>query len=638
MKHYLLLVGALLSANALLFSQTLFTYGNNTVSKQAFLTAFNKNPPKSTERRKALDEYLGLYINYKLKVQAGYDEQLEKQPSFEQESKNFRKQIADNIINEEVGIKALVDEAMARSQKDIHAAQVFVEIPKGGDTAKALQQIQAAYTALQAGKPFETVAATFSSDDATKKSKGDLGFITAFTLSYPIENEIYGLKPGSYSKPFKSSFGYHIFKNIGERAALGKRKIAQILIATPPGAGDAEKKKYLSLADSIYQLIVKGGSFEKLAAQYSNEYKTANVGGVVGDIGVGQYDAPYENKVFSIQKVDEVTKPFATEFGYHIIKLLEKKPVTKDITDAAALAAMKLQVEKDERLAISKKKLIAKWLVLTKYKPGVYDAQAFKTYTDSNLQGKITNGIKNISDTTVIFSFEKKKVRAADWAVYATKTLFQTALDYGPALKTFVENCCTEYYTENLEFYNQAMRDQCKEFDEANLLFAAMDKHVWGKAGEDVEGLKKYYSQHKEKYQWQPSVSALVVSCKTKESAAEVAAKIKQNPQEWHTLSNSYGGDANADSGRYELTQLPLKQPIENKAGYISTPEKNSNDDSYTFVYILETHPQKEQRSFDDAKGMVINDYQQVLEQQWIAILKKQYPVTVNQGTWKTVN
>ena len=151
MKYFFLFVCLSFLINTYLFSQTLFLYGDKRVSKQSFLKAFNKNPPSKEERRKALDEYLGLYINYKLKVQAGYDEGLNTLPSFAQESKTFKKQIADNIINEEAGIHKLTDEAFQRGMKDIHASQVFVEV-KGGDTAKAFQQINLAYKALQAGK------------------------------------------------------------------------------------------------------------------------------------------------------------------------------------------------------------------------------------------------------------------------------------------------------------------------------------------------------------------------------------------------------------------------------------------------------------------------------------------------------
>ena len=638
MKHYLSFVGLVLMVNVV-FGQPLFTYGNKSVSKQDFLTAFNKNPPTKEERRKALDEYLGLYINYKLKVQAGYDEELNKQPSFIEESKNFKRQIADNVINDEVGIKALTKEAILRSMKDIRVAQVFVEIIKKGDTLKAYQQITAAYKALQAGKAFGDVAEEFSSDAASKKSKGDLGYITAFTFSYPIENEIYKLKQSTYSKPHKSSFGYHIFKNVSERPALGKRKIAQIMIATPPNASEEVKKQYLSRADSVYNLVKGGEAFDKMATEYSNDYKTANNGGEIGNIGVGQYNADFEKQVFALQNVGDVSNPFASAYGYHILKLLDKTPAPKETDDADALASVKQLVEKDERLAIFKKNLLNnKWLHVTKYKPWAYDTAAFRAYTDSNILGKISNGIKNISDTAVLFAFEKKKIYAADWAVYITKLLSNPIVDYSTIMKDFVDISCTQYYADYLEFYSESMKEQTKEFDEANLLFAAMDKHVWGRNGIDVERLKDYYKNHKQEYQWNASVTALVVNAKTKELAIEVANKLKQSVNDWHGITTNYGADVNTDSGRFEVSQLPLKQHINNKEGFISEPEKNANADGYSFIYVITPHPLKEQRSFDDAKGAVTNNYQQVLEKEWIASLKKKYPIVVKQAVWQTIH
>ncbi len=637
MKYQLSLISMLFVANAL-FSQPLFTYGDKSVSKKDFLTAFSKNPPTKEERRKALDEYLGLYINYKLKVQAGYDEELNKQPSFMEEGRNFRRQIAENVINEEVGIKRLTDEAFERSEKDIHVAQIFVEVKPSDDTLKAYKQINAAYKALQEGKPFGDVAANFSSDASAKRTRGDIGYITAFTFSYAFESEIYKLKPGTYSKPYKSSIGYHIFKNMGERPALGKRKIAQLRLATPKGFSKEERNEYSILADSIYDLLKKGEPFEKAVQQFSNDYKTAANGGVVGDVSVGDYDADFEKEVFALKNVGDISKPFATAFGYHIIKLLEKKPAPTSINDANAYAEVKQVVEKKERLATCKKKALEnRWLVVTKYKPGMYNQTAFKEYTDSNIMHHITNGIKEISDTTLLFSFEKKKIYAADWAVYITAKITKVLPDYSDNLKEFVNTTCTQYYTDNLELYSKAMQDQCKEFDEANVLFAAMDRHVWGKSSANPDELKAFYEKNKAKYQWKESVSGILVNAKSKEAATEIASRIKAAPQDWHKVADSYGSNVTVDSSRYEVSQLPFKQHIESKEGFETTPEKNANDDGYSFIYVIKSHPLKEQRSFEDAKGAATNDYQQKLEAEWLATLKKKYPVKVNDAVWKTI-
>ena len=637
MKYQLSLISMLFVANAL-FSQPLFTYGDKSVSKKDFLTAFSKNPPTKEERRKALDEYLGLYINYKLKVQAGYDEELNKQPSFMEEGRNFRRQIAENVINEEVGIKRLTDEAFERSEKDIHVAQIFVEVKPTDDTLKAYKQINAAYKALQEGKQFGDVAANFSSDASAKRTKGDIGYITAFTLSYAFENEIYKLKPGTYSKPYKSSIGYHIFKNLGERPALGKRKIAQLRLATPKGFSKEERNEYSILADSIYDLLKKGEPFERAVQQFSNDYKTAANGGVVGDVSVGDYDADFEKEVFALKNVGDISKPFATAFGYHIIKLLEKKPAPTSIDDANAYAEVKQVVEKEERLATCKKKALEnRWLVVTKYKPGMYNQTAFKEYTDSNIMHHITNGIKEISDTTLLFSFEKKKIYAADWAVYITAKITKVLPDYSENMKEFLNTTCTQYYTDNLELYSKAMQDQCKEFDEANVLFAAMDRHVWGKSSSSPDELKTFYEKNQAKYQWKESVSGILVNAKSKEAAMEIASRIKATPEDWHKVADSYGSNVTVDSSRYEVSQLPFKQHIESKEGFETTPEKNANDDGYSFIYVIKSHPLKEQRSFEEAKGAATNDYQQKLEAEWLAALKKKYPVKVNDAVWKTI-
>jgi peptidyl-prolyl cis-trans isomerase SurA len=233
MRKFILFVACVL-LSASLIAQTVFTYGNKAVSKQEFIRAFNKSPEQNANHQEALKEYLPLYINYKLKVQAGYDEQLDKNNSFQLEASNFKNQITENFINEEANEKKFITEAVERSKKDIAVQEVFVGFEK--DTAAAYKKIQAAYQELKNGKTFDAVVEKFSTDDETKKSKGNIGFITVFTLPYEIENIIYGLAINQFSAPYKSRSGYHIFKNVQQRPAAGKRKVEQILLSFPPNS------------------------------------------------------------------------------------------------------------------------------------------------------------------------------------------------------------------------------------------------------------------------------------------------------------------------------------------------------------------------------------------------------------------
>jgi peptidyl-prolyl cis-trans isomerase SurA len=204
-------------------------------------------------------------------------------------------------------------------------------------------------------------------------------------------------------------------------------------------------------------------------------------------------------------------------------------------------------------------------------------------------------------------------------------------------MQEFVKNKCENYYRSHIEDFYPPIAAQVKEFNEANLLFAVMDKHVWSKAAEDSVGLKNYYEQHKQQYTWQPGVSALVVSSASKEAIDSIALQLKNNSANWRNIISSYNNNVTADSSRFENGQLPVKQKIPAQQGFISQPEKNDAGDTYTLVYVFDVYPQVSQRNFEDARGLVINDYQQVLEQKWIAGLKKKYPVKVNDALAKSL-
>jgi len=616
-------------------TQTLFTYGTNTVSKDEFLKAFNKNPDTTGDNKsQKMKEYLDMYINFKLKIQAARDEKLNQGETYKSEAENFRNQLAENYINEQANINGLIQEAFKRSQKDILLAHVFAEVKPGTDTTEAYKQIKQAYDALQSGKDFGEVAATYSTDEGVKQAKGVIGYITAFTLPYEIENKVYALQPGGYSNIYRSNIGYHIFKNVSERPAVGKRKIQQILLPTPQGFTEDERKAAARLADSIYQQLLNGASFEKMLQQYSTP-SVNNEGQNILEVGVGQYDNDFESQIFSLQKPGDVSKPFVTAYGYNIIKLVEAKPAITDENDVINRAHIQEMIERDARLAAAKDALRQKWMKETKFTQLPYNAQNLWSYTDSSLKkGKAVIAYKNITPQTTLFSFAKQKVNVADWIQFAMQTKQANPSsgnkDYDAIMKEFIKTENDNYYRSHIEDFYPPVAAQVREFNEANLLFAVMDKHVWSKAAQDSAGLKNYYLQHKQQYTWQPGVSALVVSSASKEAIDSIAMELKNNSADWRSIISKYNNTVTADSSRFENGQLPLKQEVPMQKDFISKPEQNDAGDAYTLVYVFDVYPQEAPRSFDDARGLVINDYQQVLEQKWIAELKKKYPVKVN--------
>lgn len=623
------------------FAQSVFTYGKNAVSKDEFVRAFNKNPTVSADRKKALKEYLDLFINYKLKVQAAYDDGLDKDATQQYEVQNFKKQLAENIINDEANVKSLVKQAFERSRKEINLQQVFVEIPPNGDTVEAYKKIQSAYKQLKDGKDFGAVAQEFASDEATKQSKGALGFITVFTLPYEIENVAYSLKATSFSAPVKTKIGYHIFKNNGERNSLGTRRVAQILVAVPPNPTIEEKNIAARKADSIYNLLQKGGDFGALATAVSNDLSSSNNKGELPEFSVGAYDADFENVAFSLKNRGELSKPFQTAYGFHILKLLDSKTADADINDPTTLTTMQEKVIKDKRLAFSKKGLIQKKLALIKYKPGGIMPGDFYLFTDSSIRKSKVLAIKGINENTPIFSFPKQNVTAGDWIKFVQTSRNSDYLankeKYKELYKDFIAYSADEYYRNNLEVYNSDFVKQVKEFKEANLLFAIMEKNVWGQANIDSVGLLQYYNDHKATYTWPPSADAIIITCNNERLAKETQQKLKDNVKNWREVIANNAADITADSGRYELTQLPEVEKNKISTGIMTDLTKNKNDNSYSFSYIVKVYKEPGQRTFEEARGLVISDYQQVLEDKWIKALKKKYPVIINQKTYDSI-
>lgn len=629
-------VAALFTAT--LHAQTLFTYGTKQVSKAEFLRAFNKNPGADADRKKALKEYLDLYINFKLKVQAAYDAALQKDATYLYETNNFKKQLSSNVINDESNITGLAAEAYHRSKKDIHLAQIIITF-SGDDTLAAYKKVNDAYATLQAGKSFTDVVTQFSNDNNAIKTGGDLGYITAFSLGYDFENQAYALKPGTYSKPFKSSFAYHIFKNINERPSAGSRTVSQILFAFPPDASFDDKAATKHIADSIYNVLQQHTvKFEDMVTKYSNDVSTMHNNGLMPEIHVGQYNSTFENAAYALTEKGEYSRPFETKYGYHILMLNAINNEQKDPAgDPSYAAELKAKVEKDTRLKTSKQLQYNNWIAKSGYKPAAYNSKDLWKFVDSFKTGKSIT-VNGLTDNTTIFSFTKEKIKASDFGNYvrALNAGNQVPRNYDEALKQYVNVTAEEYYGNHIEDFNANIKNQITEFNEANLLFAIMDKEVWSKAAADEKALQQYYNTQKEKYKWEASADAVLITAPDAATADSLREALMVKANAWHDFTLNPDAHINADSARFELSQIPVVERTNFQPGITTSAVKNI-DDTYTFAYIIKTYPAGAQRSFADSRGLVINDYQQVLEDKWIAALKKKYPVKVNQAVFATI-
>lgn len=630
-----------------LHGQVLLSVGNNKTTKDEFLQAFLKNN-KQKPSEQAFKEYLELYIRFKLKVSAAYDAGLDTLATQKAELSDFRNQVTREYLHDEAIFDKLVKEAFERSRKDVHLAHIFVEFSgvdtegNGQDTVRAWKQAIKAYNDLQKGAAFGEVTASYSSDKSAIINKGDIGYITVFTLPYNLEIVAYSTAPGKYSKPFKSKSGYHIFKNLGERRAAGMMRLAQILFAFPPDTDNATKSRIHHQADSVYDALLRGESFSQMVSLFSKDNISYTTKGELPEFGVGTYDALFENAVFSLQADGAISKPFLSAFGYHIIKRLAHIPVNTNLDNDSAMAALKQRVRDDPRMEVSRRSKLLQIYRLTRFEKLLIHEAALWTFTDSVVQNKKLPVLGSISYKTGLFSFPKRNVYVADWIKYIQdeKSSEYTSRTFPALYKQYQESITTGYYLDHLEELNPDFAAQMNEFKEGNLLFEIMQRNIWDKAASDSSMLKQYYESNQPKYIWEPGAAAIVFTCTDSAIAYELKLKLEKNNADWRALVSSYPDKVQADSGKFERSQLPVRPHEALSPGMITTPLQNpAPPGNISFAHIVKLYPEKTLRDFDEAKGFVLNDYQVYLEENWIAALKRTYPVQINnavlQSLWK---
>ena len=641
MKKTVILLMVCLSATQL-FSQILFTYGPYTVGKDEFLRAYNKNKIPVTDKEKSLREYLNLYTKFKLKVKAAQAQQLDTLQQLKYDLQNFRNQVADGYMNDEKGMNTLVDEALERSQKDIHVQHFFVDLnaqSSVADTLKAYQALNELAIALKKGNTkFSDLINELSKKYILIKSN-DLGYITALSVPYAIENLVYNLKPGQITAPFRTKSALHLFKNLEERKSIGKWKIAQILLSIPNNPSAVELSAIETKADSIYKLLAAGANFSAIAKNVSEDKLTYMNGGEMVEFSTGKFESSFEINVLALKKDGDISKPFFTTYGYHIIKRLQQRNIPVDKEDETFIINLKQQILQDSRIENARANFLKSILIKTGYKRNelVKDADLFKL-ADSTIATVQTK--KYTVGNKVVFAFKNLNVKVSEWLKFVKDYKFNTDIYKGEnnkqLLDKFIATTAFDYYRKQLEEYNPEFKYQMNEFKEGNMLFEIMERNVWNKASNDSVGLHKFYTGNRSIYKWAASANVIIFNCNNAKIASEAIIQFN-NGKSWRQISEESEGKIQADSGRYELTQLQLPAGTILKENFISAPYSNSGDSTTSFVKLLQLFPADQSRNFEEAKGLVINNYQTYLEEKWLEALKIKYPVKINEAVFQSL-
>lgn len=626
----------LLTSFALLISfavsaQTLFYFGNDSVSVKEFLRAYHKNNP-GVKNEKAFGEYLNLYIASRLKINEAKELGLDTLPQMIADLENLRQQILPAYLNDKESLTKLVDEAFVRSQKDIHLSHIFIGSTPGMSAEQLRANADAALAELNTGKDFALVARQYSNDPSAVVNGGNIGWITVFSLPYELENLAYSIGVGKTAMT-QSKAGYHIFKNLGERKDPGRIKAAQILLAFQPGDTEQSKAAIKKQAEALYLRLMKGEDFARLASEYSNDVISAAANGQMQEFGIGYYDPVFEAQAYALAKDGAISKPFETAHGYHIVKRLSRVPLATTKTPKT-IEALQAKVEQSDRINSTKTAHVNK-VIQSHYKKANFNENELWAFSDSILNYKPAGMPLNVNYSTELIHFGNKSYTVSEWMNFIQGARYKTdgtgVKPYIQLWNEFINSSALDYYQSHLEDFNEEFAYQLEEFKEGNLFFEIMQQKVWSPAQTDSAAILNYYNQNKSKYTWNKSVDAVIFYSSDASIAKTFITQLKKSPKSWNQLLNQFSEKISADSARFELQQIPNPTKLPLKAGTITNPLINKSDQTASFAYIIRNYDKSAPRSFNEARGLVITDYQQQLEQSWLEQLRKKYPVRVNE-------
>ncbi|RZJ34544.1 MAG: peptidylprolyl isomerase [Flavobacterium sp.] len=648
MKH--LLSALLMSFAFAAFSQNikkevLFTIDNKPYYTDEFARVYKKNLDLvKDESQKDLDQYLDLFVGYKLKINKAYKLGLQNGTQYQNELKSYRTQLAKNYVTDSKVTNELVQEGYNRLQKEISAQHILIMVDENAapeDTLKAYKQIMDIRQKALNSEDFGALAMQYSQDPSAKENKGDLGYFTAFRMVYAFENAAYKTPKGQISPPIRTRFGYHLIKVNDIRDNRGEVTVAHIMILNPSKDDAAAQEKAKNTINDIYKKLQQGEDFAALAKQFSEDKSSSSKGGVLNRFGSGQLSSEeFENMAFSLTKEGEISRPFQTQYGWHIMKLIAKHPVR-------TLDEMKTELEakvgKDDRSRLIAESLTEK--LRKKYPVKRNDkmyAAIQKAVNNTYYEGTWDLPENKKPFTGRLFDIKGKSISGVDFMTFL-KAQQKTGLNTKP-LSRLVDNVYNKYVDQQLNtYYNDNLENEFPEFSavvdeyrDGLLLFDLMEKEIWDKSKTDTLGLRKYYDDHKSAYTWKTRYDAIIVSS-TKMDVIKKALKLlnsNKTPEEIKAKLNQKGVvNVMANSGVFEEGSDALPKNVKPFAGVSDIIKEGE----YYFVTKVNKVIPAGPKTLEESKGRVINDYQQYLEEHWVQDLRKEFTVKVNQDAFENV-
>lgn len=623
----------------------LLTIDDDNITLSEFERIYKKNNTSTAYDNKSVEEYLELFINYKLKVmeaeRLGYDTN----KSFIKELNGYREHLIKPYLEDNSIKERYLKEAYERTKTEVNVNHILVKFsqqnPPPEDTVEAYHRICEIRDRIVAGEPFEEVARETSEDPSAKSNAGNLGWFTAFRMVYDFENASYNTPVGIVSEPFRTSYGYHIIRVNDKRPSKGRIKLAHIMIRTKKDS-EEDVKKAKEKIDECYQLLENGEEFAVVAGKYSEDQSSARNGGILRWIRSGILADSLENILYNMEDSGEYTEPMLLDFGWHIFQFLEKEPV-------GTYEQMKSDLERSLNRN-PRSKLIEKEKI-----ENIKRDNNFIEYRNNleNITELIDTSIYagewdyTISDDLIepLFKIGNKEYLQKDLAKYISSGRYRKNMQFEGIVNTkydeFVDKKIIEYEKSTLEDRYPELRDLLKEYHDGILLFNLTDSMIWSKALKDTTGLEKFYESRKSDYMWEQRVDISVYTItdssfidKTRELALmrareEISGEDMLSDLCADTLKDCIDIEDNKfEKGDNELVSTMAWEQYNNEIFH---------EDGKIKLIVINAVLEPEPKLLSEARGLITADYQTYLDNEWIKELRNKYTIVVNNKVLKKI-
>lgn len=611
-------------------NEVIMTINDDEITKLEFENIFKKNNRDSVITKESLDEYVELFINFKLKVKEAEELGYDTIPELISELAGYRRQLARPYLVDSKLSDDLLQEAYDRMKEEVRASHILVKAEEG-DTLNAYNHIMELRERIMNGEDFDEVAKKESEDPSAKSNSGDLGYFSSLQMVYPFESMAYNTPVGEISQPVRTRFGYHLIKVTDKRPARGEIKVAHILVKSalndPRNKQDAAKAKI----EEIHTKLKNGEEFSQMASQFSDDKSSAKKGGELPWFGTGKMIEDFEDEAFRLTENGQISEPFQTSYGWHIIKRIDYR----DIRSFDEMKSqLKAKVGKDVRSELTRKSFLNKMKKeygFTSFEENIKAAEALVDTSILRSQWKFK---RSDEYSKPIYKLGESTAYQNDYLEHLMRTQRRNnETDLNVYLdtkrKSFEDQFITKYENNRLEEKYPEFKALMKEYRDGVLLFELTDKKVWTKAVNDTTGLESFYEANKNKFMYDDRVDATIYTCKDEKIAKQAKKLVKQN-MESADINKAINADSQLNitiiSDLYEKNDHEIFDNIPFKKGVSKTYKLNGQ---YVFVNIKDVLPEQP-KPLNEARGLITASYQNHLEDLWIKELRSKYTVKVN--------